>query len=501
MKTFKIPYRASESDQSRLDDLRRRQSIVIRTAYNECFEGNSDDQSITDKIKSYNLGLLASLVLYGIKKGQSIFKAERELKKLQRKQFEESLEKLQDKLSRCRKRKGMMKCQRKMSRVSEELSHLDEKRVLFGTRAMFYRRQRHLVSNEDFKRSRLLNLVIMGEVLFHGNRHCTMDLVNNRQLIVKIGRNVEPIILKLPKDFKNMESEMRKLADECLACKNKFSVEISDKHVCISYEEFQKDSHEKIPGRILSFDDNPNYIGISVTDWKQNAIKPLKIIYKEVIDKSDLVGGKYVYDKNLKRHFQKNATKSKIDYETSVIAKHVVELARHFKCDRVVKEELDIKSCDKGRGRHFNRLCNNDWNRARFCENLSKRCRESGIDLVEVLAMNSSKLGNVLYGKDDGSIPDMVASSIELARRGNHCEKLGDKFYFKKGERLYPDWSEVKACLNRWKEEAMRSKSLDAFLKTLVGDAYRVKLRETPGISTRNSLNNKKSKVNLYHFL
>lgn len=500
MKTFKTPYRVSESDRSRLEDLRRRQSIVIRTAYNECFEGNSNDQSITNKIKSYGLNLLASFVLYGVKKGQSIFKAERELKKLQRKQLEENLEKLQDKLSRCRKKKRWSKCQRKISRVSEKLSHLDKKRVLFGTRAMFYKRQKHLVSNEDFKKSRLLNLVITGETLCHGNRHCTMDLVN-RQLIVKIGRNVNPIILKLPKDFKNMESEMRNLADECLDCKNKFSVEISDKYVCISYEEFQKDSHEKIPGRILAFDDNPNYIGLSITDWNsKDDIKPAKIIYKEVIDKSDLVGGHYEFDGNGKSKFTRHSTQSKIDYETSVIAKHVVELAKHFKCDRIVKEELDIVSSDKGNGRHFNRLCNNDWNRARFCENLSKRCRESGIDLVEVLAMNSSKLGNVLYGEDNGSVPDMVASSIELARRGNHCEKLGDKFYFRKGERLYPDWSEVKACLNRWKEEAMRSKSLDEFLKTLVGDAYRVKLRETPEINARSSLDNKKSKVNVYHF-
>ena len=80
MKTFKIPYSMSAADKSRLDDLRRRQSIVIRTAYNECFEGNSDDKLITNKIKSYNLGLLARLVLCGVKKGQSIFKAERELK-------------------------------------------------------------------------------------------------------------------------------------------------------------------------------------------------------------------------------------------------------------------------------------------------------------------------------------------------------------------------------------------------------------------------------------
>lgn len=118
-----------------------------------------------------------------------------------------------------------------------------------------------------------------------------------------------------------------------------------------------------------------------------------------------------------------------------------------------------------------------------------------------MLAMNSSKLGNVLYGEDDGSVPDMVASSIELARRGNHCEKIGDKFYFRKGEKLYPCWSDIKACLNRWKEEAMHSKSLDAFLKTLVGDTYRVKFREIPGINAKNSLNNIRSNVNLYHFL
>jgi hypothetical protein len=45
MKTFKIPYRASSDDEIELLKLRKMQSIVIRTAYNQCFEGNSNDKS------------------------------------------------------------------------------------------------------------------------------------------------------------------------------------------------------------------------------------------------------------------------------------------------------------------------------------------------------------------------------------------------------------------------------------------------------------------------
>lgn len=505
MKTFKLPYRASSDDEIELLRLRKMQSIVIRTAYNQCFEGNSNDKSIKQIIASYNnIELPATMILYGIIKGKSIYSSEEERKKELKKQFNSKIEKINSSLAKLKSSKSKKrtfryrKLLKSLHSYSEKVEMLDDARVVFGGRTAFYDRIKNKISKEEIKRRRLCNLVIFGEKSHHGNRHCRLDM-SNRTLTIRMNKSSKQIVLHLPKNFKNMEHEINRLADESNRNQNKFAIEVSDGFVMISYDEFKSEkSIESIENRILAFDDNPNYIGISVTDWIQNEIHP-KIVFKQVIDKSSLVGGKYEFDENLKRHFVRNATKNKIDYETSVIAKHIVKLARHFKCSCIVKEELNIFSSDKKKGKHFNRLCNNDWNRSRFSSNLKKRCNEQNIDLIEVLCCNSSKLGNMLYGVEDGSVPDMVASSIELARRSLHYHKAKDRFYFNKGEKLYPEWGFLKDKLNRWKEEASQSPSMEEFFKRLVGDSYRVKFREISGITSRASMGNIKSKVFLHY--
>lgn len=73
MKSVVFPYKTSRENKELLKELRRKQSIVIRTAYNEYFEGNMDVKNITDKVSKYGLDLPATFVLYGIREGKAIF--------------------------------------------------------------------------------------------------------------------------------------------------------------------------------------------------------------------------------------------------------------------------------------------------------------------------------------------------------------------------------------------------------------------------------------------
>ena len=506
MKSFKIPYKASDEDRLRLLELRRMQSVVVRVAYNECFEGNSEVKSITDKLRGYeNIDLPATMVLYGIMKGKAMYASENARKEDLKKQYERGISEAEERLSKLKKSKSkdrllkIRKLSRGLSKIKRDLSGLENRRMVFGGRKCFHDLVSGKVSSDAFHKKRLLNLAIFGEKMYHGNRHCRIDM-ENRTLTIRINRHLDEIVLHLPKNFKNLEDEIERLARESYECRNKFAIEVSDEFVVFSYEEFKnKSDMTPIENRILAFDDNPNYIGISITDWNKDSIRPARIVYKEVVDKSNLVGGNYVVGENSKLRFCPNSSKDKIGYETSIIAKHIVNLTENFRCSRIVKEELNICSSDKKRGRHFNRLCNNDWNREKFSSNLKKRCNEHGIDLVEVLCCNSSKLGNVLYGEDDGSIPDMVASSIELARRSLHYHKSNGRWILNKGERLYPQWDVIKNSLNRWKEEANQSRTVEEFFKRLVGNSYRVKFREIPDAQVRTSLNSVKSKVVLYY--
>jgi hypothetical protein len=88
----------------------------------------------------------------------------------------------------------------------------------------------------------------------------------------------------------------------------------------------------------------------------------------------------------------------------------------YWKCSKLCIEDLNIKSSDKKQGRTFNRLCNNVWNRNLVVNKLKMLSVIYGYELVEVNPVYSSFIGNLLYG--NSTTPDMIASSIEISRRG-----------------------------------------------------------------------------------
>ena len=75
-----------------------------------------------------------------------------------------------------------------------------------------------------------------------------------------------------------------------------------------------------------------------------------------------------------------------------------------------------MASNDKGKGKKYNRLVNNLWNRNKFVSNIRKRCNVYGIRVMDVIPQYSSFVGNFLYRRLN--MPDMVLSSVEIGRRG-----------------------------------------------------------------------------------
>ena len=114
------------------------------------------------------------------------------------------------------------------------------------------------------------------------------------------------------------------------------------------------------------------------------------------------------------------------------------------------------------------------------------------IQLVKVNAAYSSTVGNLAYGNN--KTPDMVASSIEIARR---AYKKFQKLWF------YPSLSVLLKTGNQWKEELfLKFKTWIDVHKEIKNSklSYRVQLKDCiPDAVFR--FRNIKSNITLYNFI
>jgi ABC-type transport system substrate-binding protein len=128
-------------------------------------------------------------------------------------------------------------------------------------------------------------------------------------------------------------------------------------------------------------------------------------------------------------------------------------------------EKLTIKSKDNGKGRLYNRMVNNNWNRVRFIQNLVKWCNIFGIKTQEVAAEFSSFIGQLTNEHD----VDMIAASIEISRRGflfyNHyVTKRISSVNGEKVSIVYPEFN-VSSLPTRWKEMVLNDETLGSWKK------------------------------------
>ena len=89
----------------------------------------------------------------------------------------------------------------------------------------------------------------------------------------------------------------------------------------------------------------------------------------------------------------------------------------HYKCSTFGFEKLTIKNSEKGKGKKYNRLVNNQWLRKPLIDNIKKRCALSGIKIFEIKPEYSSFIGNFLFRSLGFNLPDMCLASIEIGRR------------------------------------------------------------------------------------
>ena len=312
----------------------------------------------------------------------------------------------------------------------------------------------------EFKENRQLGITLIGAANEKGNRKFNFDL-NNNLIVFKPNKNTKIHINFKYRDNKTKEllSKLQELADdkqipltinikgkyihlsydneyingysfnqnECNREKSTLSDPEEKKQVYIKFirEQEEKKKLNKIENRYLSIDLNPNYIGLSIFDSKDNLVN--KIIYTELIDLTKLNKKLKKSSSDSKQIKQNNKRK----YEITIVWKHIFALANHYKVYNFIMEDLEFKPNNKEtKGTEFNRQTKNLWNRGLIDNLINKYCQNMGLNKVKVNPVYSSFIGNMIY-----TYPDPVSASLEIGRRGI--------VKYIKGGSIYPELSSI----------------------------------------------------------
>ncbi len=383
MITLKIKYTTTIEGLNLIREYRKQYSSVLRYSYNRRFEG------INEKDTEHLLNTLNNVPL------------------------------IKSYLKRCA-----------IKNASQLLRRDEEKQIIFGGKKNFIKRCQNKISKSEFNEKRLNKLFIIGEANQHSNRMVSIneDLVSFT-FKPTFKTNVILSINGLYKRYKNILNKLFILQKDK---KISITYQLDNEYIYLTYDESLltelTNNYKAIKNRIFAIDLNPNYIGWSVTDWKNsskfNVIKSGVISIKNIND----------IDFDLKNKSSDSKEKLYINnkrvFETYEISKLIVNIAKYYRCEVFGIEELNIKSKDNSKGKRYNKLVNNIWNKNKLVNNIKKRCDIYSIRLMESKPNYSSFVGNFLFR--ELNLPDMVLSSIEIGRRcyefkSQYIDKTKDK--------------------------------------------------------------------------
>ena len=303
-----------------------------------------------------------------------------------------------------------------------------DKKVYFGK---FLKFQRGLISKDKLKDSRNIGIISDGEFNQKGNRLFKIEVENNKFIYKRACKEHYDlkIVEKLSDKRRNILSKLEVLMSEK---KIPVTIRLKKDHIYLSYDEtvVEKEKQFKylFKNRVLGIDLNPNYFGISIIEF--NHKDKYKVIHKEVIDLNKL----------------QKQSKNKIHHELYEINHHILKLCKTWKVSKIAIEDLKFKKSDKFWSKDLNRLCRNKFRYSFVKSHLTTLCNIYGVELIEVNTAYSSIIGNFVHGSD--TCPDMIAASIEIARRSY---KKFEKGWFQSD---FISKSRLQQVLgNQWKKE------------------------------------------------
>ena len=287
-----------------------------------------------------------------------------------------------------------------------------EKIRIFGGKKNFEKRKAGKISSSDWKECRISPLSVIGEAGKKGNRKFKFDLENNK-IVFKVSRK-EHIDLTLPKLGKELRRKLKKLQKSCEQCLTPVSVRISENYLWISYNEnaLSEGMFDGKSDRVCALDLNPEYIGAVIIEGNQ-VVKSRLFNFKQL----------------------KEDGSNKLKHELSHVSKSLISFTKSHHCSQIAVEQLNIKAKNHNKGKRFNQLVNNRWNRNYILNQLVKRTNIEGIALNQINPAYSSIIGNLSY-----ELPDAISAAIEIGRRS------------RRNAEFYPPVISKDILANRWKE-------------------------------------------------
>ena len=381
MITLKIKYTTTEDGLNLIREYRKQYSSVLHYAYNRRYENISEKETEKQLNSLNNIPLIKSY------------------------------------LKRC------------AVKHATQLIETDDKKRIFGGKRNFINRCKGKISRDEFLDNRLSNLYIIGEANQHGNRFVTINEDLESFTFKPTIKN--KMTLNIGGRYKRYKSILNKLYHLQQDKQIPITYELDNEYIYITYDESLVEQHieyKAVKNRMFAIDLNPNYIGWSVVDWKSSS--KFEVIKSGVISIKDLNDIDFNLEGKSSDSKERIYINNKRKFETYEISKLLVNTAKYYRCEVFGLEELNIKSKNNKKGKKFNRLVNNSWNRDKLVNNLKKHCNIYSIRVMLAKPNYSSFVGNFLFR--DLNLPDMTLASIEIGRRcyefkAQYIDKTKDK--------------------------------------------------------------------------
>ena len=395
MLTLKIKYKTTEDGLNLIEEYRKQYSSVLHYAYNRRYEGVGETD-VKHQISSLNnIPLIKSY------------------------------------LKSCA-----------VKNATQLIKDGDKKQLIFGGKKNFIDRCKNRITKDEFLNKRLSKLFIIGETNYHGNRFV---IINDDLLSFTFKPTMkDKIVLSIDGRYKKYKTLLNKLYHLQQDKQISITYQLDNEYIYLTYDETllnQFVDYKPIKNRIFAIDLNPNYVGWSVVDWESSS--------KFEVVKSGVISIKDINDIDFGLKGKSSESKERIyinnkrTFETYEISKLLVNTAIYYRCEVFGLEELNIKSKDTDKGKYFNKLVNNVWNRNKLVNNIKKRCNIYSIRVVLAKPNYSSFVGNFLFR--DLKLPDMVLSSIEIGRRCYEFKtQYIDKTKDKRKNIILPDVNDFK---------------------------------------------------------
>lgn len=323
----------------------------------------------------------------------------------------------------------------------------NKKPVIFGGKLNFIKRCQHKIDLDTFRRNRLVPLYSVGESSKHSNRF--FRIMDGNRILFQPDRK-HHYTLQLINVGRNRSKDIKILQEFQKSCNIPITYKMDFNYIYMTFDYncLYQNLYSVKQNRVIAIDMNPNHLGYSVVDWKNES--QYQVIESGTFSLQKLneyQNSLKVSSSNAKSKYIVNKRKHEIIH----LAERLFEVCKHYRCEIFVTEDLNFNKEKKGKqnnkSKKFNKLVRNQWLRDLLVCQLRKRVNCSSTTFIEATPQYSSFIGNLVYRQE--RLPDEILASIEIGRRGF---EFGTQYLFNRRPRqktvIYPQVETVKNKLS-----------------------------------------------------